>query len=384
MGGNGVVGTLGFTFNNFSLRNLWDRSNWSPIPQGDGQRLSIRAQSTGQAFQSYNFSFNEPWLGGRRPNSFSVAGFFTKYRAVSTADENGVGKFKVLGGTVSWGTTLRFPDDYTVATIALNFQKYDLQNWDSGLFRTDDGSLVSNGSYYNINISQNIARNTIDHPIFPTSGSSISLNFQFTPPYSLFSKLNASNTSLQETFRFLEYHKTKFNAAWYTTIIGKLVLKTQAKFGFLGKYQQGQSFSPFERFQLGGDGLNNQQIGFTGTDIIALRGYETTDLENNLVDNDLVATPIFNKFTLELRYPLSLNPSSTIYGLIFAEGGNAWQSYKDYNPFDIKRSVGAGLRLFLPMFGTLGFDYGIGFDKPGNRSLRTLGKFSIILGFEPE
>ena len=380
--GNGVVGTLGFTFNNFSLRNILNRSSWDPIPQGDAQRLSFRVQSTGRAFQSYNFSFNEPWLGGKKPNSLNMAGFFTNYRSTSTSESED-GRFQILGGSLSLGRRINFPDDYTVATTALNVQRYFLDNWSSGLFRTDDGTIVSNGTYYNINFSQTFARNTLNHPIFPTEGSSLSLNIQFTPPYSLFTS-NSNEDAPQDRFQFLEYHKWKFSGAWYTKVVGKLVLKAQAKFGFLGSYNRNLGTSPFERFQLGGDGLNNQQVGFTGTDIIALRGYETNDLENNLINGALVATPIYDKFTVELRYPLSLNPSATIYGLLFAEGGNAWQSFRDFNPFDLKRSVGAGLRVNLPMFGTLGFDYGIGFDKPGERSLKGLGKFSIILGFEPE
>ena len=189
---------------------------------------------------------------------------------------------------------------------------------------------------------------------------------------------------VEERFRWLEYHKWRFDAEWYTPIAGKLVLKAQAKIGILGFYSRDIGTSPFERFQLGGDGINNQQFGFAGVDIISLRGYEVEDLPANIDQTGVQsATPAFDKFTLELRYPLSLNPSSSIYVLAFAQGGNAWRSLRDFNPFDLRRSVGMGLRVFLPMFGTLGFDYGIGFDKDGN-NLSDLGDFNIILGFEPE
>lgn len=382
--GTGVIGTLGVSFNNFSLRNMFNKASWNPLPQGDGQRLSLRAQSNGSAFQSYNFSFTEPWLGGKRPNSLSVGFFYTRFSDGVSSDASSASRFSILGGSATLGTRLKWPDDNFVSTTTLNLQKYDLQNWDSGLFRTDDGEIVSEGNYYNFSINQTLVRSTLNNPLFPTEGSRVSLSLQFTPPYSLFSKKDVADQTTEEQFKFLEYHKWRFDAEWYTTLVGKLVLKARAKFGFVGRYNNELGISPFERFQLGGDGLSNQQSGFNGTDIISLRGYETTDLEHNLINGELVATPIYDKFTLELRYPLSLNPSSTIYALLFAEGGNSWQSFRDFNPFDIKRSAGFGLRVFLPMFGTLGFDYGIGFDKVGERSLSNLGRFSIILGFEPE
>jgi outer membrane protein insertion porin family len=230
----------------------------------------------------------------------------------------------------------------------------------------------------------------VNNPLFPQEGSSFSLSVQLTPPYSLFSDKNYGDLAVEEKFKWLEYHKWRFQADWYTTIVGKLVFRANIKIGMMGAYNDAIGISPFERFQLGGDGLNNSQLNFyTGTDIIRLRGYEPEDLVNNRVNefnaNDIAPTPIYDKFSLELRYPVSLNPSSTIYVLAFAEGGNAWKKASDFNPFDIKRSAGVGLRVFLPMFGLLGFDYGIGFDKNvGNNNFSDLTKFSIILGFEPE
>ncbi len=387
-GGNRrVIGTLGVSFNNFSLRNIFKKEAWHPLPQGDGQRLSLRAQTNGDFYQSYNLSFTEPWLGGKKPTSFTVAGFYNQFafgnRGTSTRQQ-----FNIIQGSLSLGTRLRWPDDNFVASTAVNIQTLSLQNWISGLFRTDDGSVVAEGNYNNFSIRQTITRSTVNDPIFPKDGSKFQLSVQFTPPYSAFNKdKDYSELPASERFRWLEYHKWRFDAEWYTPIVGKLVLKAQAKIGLLGSYNADIGTSPFERFQLGGDGINNQQFGFAGVDIISLRGYEISDIEAN---RDIrgqttdVATPVFDKFTLELRYPFSLNPSSTIYALVFAQGGNAWRTIGDFNPFDLKRSVGFGLRVFLPMFGTLGFDYGIGFDKAGVRSLNNLGDFNIILGFEPE
>ena len=378
-----VIGTLGVSFNNFSLRNIFNKEAWRPLPMGDGQRLSLRAQTNGDFYQSYNVSFTEPWLGGKKPNSFTMAGFYNRF-AFGTRNTSSYQTFNIIQGSLSIGTRLKWPDDNFISSTAINIQTLSLNNWLQGLFRTDDGGVVSSGSYNNFSIKQTIARSTVSDPIFPRNGSTISLSVQITPPYSLFNNRDYSEDPVEDRFRWLEYHKWRFDAEWYTPIAGKLVLKAQAKIGILGFYSRDIGTSPFERFQLGGDGINNQQFGFAGVDIVSLRGYEVTDLEANIDQTGVQsATPAFDKFTLELRYPLSLNPSSSIYVLAFAQGGNAWRSLRDFNPFDLKRSVGLGLRVFLPMFGTLGFDYGIGFDKQGN-NLSDLGDFNIILGFEPE
>ncbi|NRB47664.1 MAG: outer membrane protein assembly factor BamA [Saprospiraceae bacterium] len=383
-----VIGTLGVSFNNFSLRNMFKGEAWRPLPQGDGQRLSIRAQTNGEFYQSYNVSLTEPWLGGRKPNAFTVAAFYNRFAFTGQS-------FDISQISVSLGTRLRWPDDNFVSSTAVNIQALNLNNWTN--FRTDDGTIVNSGSFNNFSIKQTIARTTVSDPLFPASGSKISLSVQLTPPYSIFNRnANYAEQTPEERFRWLEYHKWRFDAEWYTTLAGgndpssnagKLVLKAQAKIGILGFYNRDIGTSPFERFQVGGDGINNQQFGFAGVDIISLRGYEENQLEANLDPNGTsatVPTPVFDKFTLELRYPLSVNPSSTIYVLAFAQGGNTWRSLRDFNPFDLKRSVGMGLRVFLPMFGTIGFDYGLGFDKPGARTLNNLGDFNIVLGFEPE
>ncbi len=390
-GARQVIGTLGVAFNNFSLRNITNKKAWKPLPMGDGQRLSLRAQTNGDFYQSYNVSFTEPWLGGKKPNALTVSGFYNRFafgqRGTSTYQ-----RFNIIQGSVSLGTRLKWPDDNFISSTALNIQTLSLDNWNRGLFVTDDGQVVTNGNYNNFSIRQTIARSTVSEPIFPRSGSRISLSVQFTLPYSkIFPGLrdrDYSELPPDEKFRWLEYHKWRFDAEWYAPIIGKLTLAAIAKVGILGSYNDAIGTSPFERFQLGGDGINNQQFGFAGVDIISLRGYEVADLENNreipeIPGSRTVATPIFDKFTIELRYPLSLNPSSTIYVHAFVQGGNAWRSIEDFNPFDIKRSAGLGLRVFLPMFGVLGFDYGLGFDK-ADRTFNGMGDFNIVLGFEPE
>ncbi len=386
-GGRGVIGTLGVSFNNFSLRNIFKKEAWSPLPQGDGQRLSLRAQTNGRFYQSYNISFTEPWLGGKKPNSFTVSGFYNRF-AFGTKNTESFQKFVIAGLSVGLGTRLKWPDDNFVSNTTLTVQNFDLNNWGQGIFRTPDGQIVSDGNFYNFSVTQSITRTTVNEPIFPTNGSRISLSLQLTPPYSLFNSRNYGELEVEERFKFLEYHKWRFNAEWYTQLFGKFVLMTSAKIGILGAYNQDIGVAPFERFQIGGDGFANQQFGYyNGVDLISLRGYDENELPNNFQNGVITATPLFDKFTMELRYPLSTNPSATIYLSAFAQGGNAWRSFRDFNPFDIKRSAGMGLRVFLPMFGTLGFDYGFGFDKPdtGVGSIfERFGRFNIILGFEPE
>ncbi len=430
--GRGVIGTLGVSFNNFSVRNIFKKESWSPLPQGDGQRLSVRAQTNGRFYQSYNLSFTEPWLGGKKPNSLSVSSFYTVLSNGLDRESQAYGAFRVLGMTVSLGTRLKWPDDNFVSSTALNFQNLSLdENYTNGngIFRTAENENVRRGKFNNFSLTQTIARSTVNNPLFPQEGSKISLSLQITPPYSsLFKKddfflLNdeekaqiaadvateaaddvsinpETETPLQimdeenaRRFRYLEYHKWRFNGEWYSKLAGKLTLKVGVKMGMIGFYNKAIGTSPFERFQLGGDGLNNQTFGqFVGTDIISIRGYEPNEIEANLVAGSgatPVPTPVFNKFTVELRYPLSLNPNSTIYVLAFAEGGNAYRTIREYNPFELKRSAGMGLRVFLPMFGMLGFDYGVGFDKTVVNGIddgffSQYGNFNVILGFEPE
>ncbi len=384
--GRGVIGTLGVSFNNFSLRNIFKRETWSPLPQGDGQRLSLRAQTNGRFFQSYNASFTEPWLGGKKPNSFTVGGFLTRLTNGQVSTSDSFQKLSITSLSVGLGTRLKWPDDNFVSNTTLTYQILNLDNWATANFGLDDGTFVQNGRFNNISINQTIARSTINEPIFPTSGSRFSLSVQLTPPYSaLFNRdRDPATETPQERFKYVEYHKWRFNAEWFTKLVGNLTLRASAKIGMLGSYRDDLGTSPFERFVLGGDGLANQQGGLLGFDLISLRGYEEEDLPNS--ENGGAA--VFDKFTVELRYPLSLNPSATIYVLSFFEGGNSFRSFRTFNPFDLRRSAGVGVRVFLPMFGTLGFDYGLGFDKlnpdPNASIWSNFGNFNIILGFEPE
>lgn len=378
----GVIGTLGVTFNNFSLRNIKNKEAWNPLPQGDGQRFSIRGQTSGQNFQSYNASFTEPWLGGKRPNSLTVAGFYNRY-AYGFEGSSTYQRLDILQGTVGFGTRLKWPDDNFIFRADVDIQTLRLNNW-SG-FRDDQNRLVTQGIYHNYNVGLTLARNSINDPIFPKTGSLVSLKVQATPPYSWFRDDKFYESSdVQNIYKYVEYVKWRLDAEWYTTLVGKLVLKSSAKIGILDQWSSKTGLSPFERFELGGDGLNNQTFGLNGRDIISLRGYEVSDIMAPFPGG----AGVFNKYTVELRYPISLNPSSTIFVTAFAQGGNAWQSAKDFNPFDLRRSAGLGLRVFLPMFGTLGFDYGFGFDKPAligrTRKWTDYAKFNIVLGFEPD
>jgi len=386
----GLIGTLGVVFNNFSTRNFFKKSSWHPLPQGDGQKLSLRAQTNGRYYQSYNFSFTEPWLGGKRPTSLSVGGIYSLIDNSAYSTTSG-GRLSItrLSGTL--GSQLTWPDDNFAVSASLNLERIRLDDY-LGFYA--GSTPVKNGDFYNISSKFTFIRSTVSDPLFPRSGSRLSLSLQLTPPYSLFrSNWNPDALGVSEKYRWVEYHKWRFDGEWYLNLTGKLVLSFNAKMGILGYYDKKLKAPPFERFVLGGDGLNNQSFTVTGRDIFSLRGYEVEDvkaktIEARLLNQDPEDATIFNKFTMELRYPLSLNPSATMFGALWVQGGNSWNSFKDYNPFELKRAVGVGLRVFLPMFGLLGFDYGIGFDKPwlnsSTTSWKEYAKFSLILGFEPE
>lgn len=388
-GGN-IIGTLGVTFNNFSLRNIFNKEAWSPLPQGDGQRLSLRAQTNGQYYQSYNFSFTEPWLGGKKPNNFSVSGFYTKITNGNLFLTDNVGYMSIAGGALGLGTRLKKPDDNFIFNAALNYQNFKLYKY-PGIFFGPNDEIVSDGLFHNLNLELTIARNTISDPLFPKSGSRISLSSKLTPPYSALGLTkHVADETIEQKFKWLEFHKWRFNADWYTPIVGNLILKTYAKIGMVGHYNSKIGNTPFEKFQVGGSGFNNRQLAFTGNDIISARGYSENEIyfKETTSGRSQIPGSVFNKMGVELRYPVSLNPSSTIYALAFVEGVNAWGRFKDFNPFDLRRSAGLGLRVFLPMFGTLGFDYGIGFDKPNlnpkTNNIWSYGTFNIILGVEPD
>jgi outer membrane protein insertion porin family len=393
-GGIGLTGTLGITFNNFSINNIFNKSTWDPLPSGSGQKLSARIQSNGRAFRSYNASFTEPWLGGKRRNSFTISFFNT--RQANAFDQFGqfcrscgdTSNIKTIGLSVSLGKQLKWPDDYFSLVTSLNFQQYKLKNYAFSGF----GGL-NNGTSTNISLKVGLARYaTQGNPIFPTGGSNFALSAQFTLPYSLMGITQPASNP----YKLPEFHKWRLNAEYYVPIgVAKgaeknkqFILKVAAKYGFIGRYNPDLPVSPFERFQVGDAGLNNS-FALLGFDVIAHRGYPIYNSSNPKVNPDDVTQnqffTIFNKYTMELRYPFSTNPSSTIYGLAFFEAANGWYNFKEYNPFKLRRSAGLGMRFFLPMFGLLGFDYGLGFDKiRAGEPLRSAFKFTFMLGQEPE
>lgn len=380
-GGNRVLGTLGVSFNNFSLRNFFSKDSWQPVPQGDGQRLSLRGQTNGQFFRSLNMSFTEPWLGGKKPNALSVAGSVTQF----SYDPNNVespNKFTMYQVTAGLSTRLRWPDDNFILSGNITFANYKLDAWRQGTFRLPDGGALQDGNYYKQSFKLQLARNSVNNPLFPTAGTLISLSSEFTLPISTLFRSNRdfTKTSPQETYRWLEYHKWRFDFDWYTTIVGKLVFKASTKMGFLGYYNRDIGVGPFERFQLQKNPFQGQNFNaFNGLDLFILRGYEEF-----AIDNSDFPSPILNKMNMELRFPVSTNPQSTIYILAFAEGARTYDRFRDFRPFDLQRSVGAGVRVFLPMFGLLGFDYGIGLDQtPAPQGLND-AVFNFYLGFEPD
>ncbi len=393
----GLTGTLGVTFNNFSSKNIFKKSAWDPLPMGDGQKLSIRFQSNGKAFRSTNFSFTEPWFGGIKRNSLTVSVYNTKFgqtfdQLTGMFDPNAADSryISTTGATVSFGRQLAWPDDFFSLSMGLNYTRYTLKNYAIDPFNLPN---FDNGIVNNLNFRIALQRTSVDQPLFPRTGSTFLLSGQLTPPYSLFDPNFAFK---QNPYELLEYHKWRFNGEWFVPL-GKpagedrnkqFVLKFAAKYGFVGRYNSDLAISPFERFQVGDAGLSNQ-FALLGFDIIAQRGYPVYESSNPKINPDQQSSrqkfTIFNKYAVELRYPLSLAASSTIYALGFFEAANGWYSMKDYNPFKLRRSVGVGMRFFLPMFGLLGFDYGIGLDRlNGTNSLKDAARFTFMLGFEPE
>ncbi|MEZ0005268.1 outer membrane protein insertion porin family [Flavobacterium sp. 28YEA47A] len=380
-GGGGFIGTLGLSFNNFSIRNIFKKDAYTPLPMGDGQKLALRLQGSSY-FQTYSLSFTEPWLGGKKPVQFSGSISHSKQflytGRTSNVDRNK--SFNITSLSVGIAKKLNVPDDYFILSQGISFQYYDLNNYNTGLF------TFGNGNSRNLAYTIGLRRDSrgID-PIFPTFGSEFSISAKFTLPYSLFNGVDYANLKNdpdyqttnssgeivpdqskidQKKFNWLEYYKIKFKADWYTKIYGKFVLRSLGEFGFLGAYNNDRGLVPFERFFLGGDGLANYSLD--GREVIQLRGYPNqslTPLDNKGNQN---GATIYNKFSLELRYPITLKGAASIYALTFLEAGAAYDNFRDYNPFVLQRSAGFGLRVFMPAFGLLGIDFGHGFDPiPG-------------------
>lgn len=363
-GYNRLMLSLGLNLNNFSLKNFFKKEAWRPIPSGDGQKLSFRVQTYGTTYINYGVSFTEPWLGGKKANALSVSVYHSRYKNNYT-DPAGI--FMQTGMSVGIGTRLKWPDDYFTLYNGVNLIHYTLQNY-NGIFDFGTGS----GNFNLVGYNLTFGRNSTSNPIYPRYGSEFILSLEVTPPYSIFNPVDYSkkypDAAQREDamFRWVEFHKWKFKAVMYTEVAEKLVIMTRARFGLLGYYNPAIGITPFQRFCLGGDGLTGS-YNFDGRELIGMRGYANNSLTPGYTNNNMEGGNIFAKYTMELRYPLTLNPSATIYALTFVEAGNCWLGFDKFNPFDLYRSAGIGMRIYLPMFGMLGLDWGYGFDKvPGS------------------
>ena len=356
-GGNSFIGTLGLTFNNFSLRNFLKLKDFKPVPQGDGQTLSIQAQA-GQYFKNYSLSFTEPWLFGTRPTALSVG---LNHSSVHYTDMYGASqKLNIFSASAGLNKLLNWPDNYFSLYTGISFQSYNFSNYPFQFGST----TVNNGNVNNFSFNVGLSRNSAGYdPIFPTTGSNVEASIKFTPPYSLFQKKDYSNMSAQEKYKWMEFFKIKLKADSYTEILGKLVLRSSAEMGFLQGYKKELGAPPFERFYVGGTGLFGGR--FDGRELIPLRGYENASTEGG-TSADI--TPygggtIYSRYAAELRYPISMNQTAKIFALTFAEAGNTWNNFSSFNLFQLKRSVGVGVRVYMGAFGLIGFDFAYGFDK---------------------
>ena len=366
------VGTVGLSFNNFSTYSFFKKEAWRPVPLGDAQQLSIRFQTNGTYYTTLSASFVEPWLTGKKPTSLSISAYFSRqtnsfissYYSVLNNDQY----MEVYGANIGLGTRLKWPDTYFVFYSSLGWQTYELKDWNYYF-------IYSTGKSHNLSLTSTFSRNSTDQSIYPRQGSEFSFTMQVTPPWSLMRK-NASSIdwqskSIQEHFKWIEYNKWTFKGAVYTRLLGDLVLMTRAHFGYLGYYNRNWGYSPFEGFIVGGDGMSGYNT--YGSEVIGLRGYENYSLTPYI--NGAYAGNVYDKFTVELRYPLVMQPSSTIYALAFLEAGNCWSDIHSFNPFQVKRSAGIGLRVFLPIVGLLGIDWGYGFDATSDKS-----QFHFVIG----
>jgi outer membrane protein insertion porin family len=428
-GANMFVGTVGLKFSNFSVRNIFNKEAWRPLPTGDGQTLSVHFQTSGKFYKSYSLSFIEPWLGGKKPNSLSISlshqkvnysansyynsysspygyGGYSPYGYGSYYSPYGYGGYSPYGYgygsyygydygssysydnsteddqiqittalALGYGYRLSWPDDYFTMYHEVSYEHYKLQNMSGYYYFLNDNSGNGSGQFNNFSIKTVFGRNSVDNPLYSRHGSNFSLSLQLTPPYSLLNGKDYSDPKMssEERYKWIEFHKWMFKGAWYTPVSknNNLVLHTKFEYGFLGYYDKNRR-SPYERFRVGGSGMSGYNL--YGSEIVALRGYKDYSLSNYYGSN------IYNKLTMELRYPVTLKPSATIYVLSFLEAGNAWDEYKDYNPFNLHRSAGAGVRIFLPMFGLMGIDWGYGFDAVNGDMSNAGSQFHFVIG----
>ena len=375
-GSNMFVGSVGVQLNNVSLKNFFKGSEWRPYPHGQNQQLAIRGQTKGSYYKAISLNFTEPWLGGKKPNSLTVGLYYSDETDAYYAWQSGNRHFRTIGVSVGIGRRLSWPDRYFTIYNEISYQAYNLKDWSS--------FLVTNGTSNIFALKTVLARNSVDSPIYPRTGSEFSLSLTLTPPYSLFQKnVDYADPNLPDykRYKWIEYHKWQFKAQWYYPLTNnnKLVLMARAEMGYLGSYNKNKP-SPFEGFDVGGDGMSGYNV--YGVEIVGLRGYENSALTpyTYTADGRADYARAYNKYTMEIRYPFILKPSSTIYGLVFAEGGNAFKSWKEFDPFLIKRSIGVGARIYLPIVGMLGIDWGYGFDKAVGQTERSGSQVHFIIG----
>jgi len=377
-----LVGTVGVRFNNFAIRNFFKWNEWRPYPSGDGQSLQIRAQSNGRVYQSYNVSFIEPWLGGKKPNTLSISAFRSLMTDGKKKGDEDRQSMIIDGASVGFGKRLEWPDNYFSVYYEGSYQRYSLNKYEMYQF------LFKNGTANLATLSARITRFSAGpNTIFPRTGSTFSLSLQATPPYSAISGKNFAGASDEEKYRWIEFYKAVFKADYYMPLDNeqKLILNAKAAFGYLGFYNKDIGPSPFENFYLGGDGMTG--YSFYGREVISLRGYTNGSLTPRIdkIEDGIIrrveSGNVYSKLTMELRYPISLNPQATIYALAFLEAGKAWYDFRDFNPFKMNRSAGIGLRANLPMFGLLGIDWGYGFDSPVYGTSEDAGsQFHFVIG----
>lgn len=370
--GNGMfVGTVGLRLANFAVGRMFEKDAWTPLPTGDNQTLTLRGQTNGSYYKAVSASFTEPWLGGKKPISFTTSLYYTHQNNAYYAWQTGTMTMQVLGASVGIGQRLKWPDNYFTLYNSIDMQQYILDNW-TGQFMFSDG--VSN----NLSTKIVLGRNSTDQPIYPRRGSEFSLGLQITPPYSLLNGKDYKDPNMKDSERYhwIEYHKWTFRTAWFTSVVGDLVLAFKGQFGYLGYFNKDLGYSPFEGFDVGGDGMSGYSL--YGIEVVGLRGYENSSLTPTY--NGARVANVYDKFALEIRFPFVLQPQSTIYGLVFLEAGNAWTHLKDFSPFSVRRSAGAGVRIMLPMIGLLGIDWGYGFDKVPGSNEPSGGHFHFLIG----
>ncbi len=368
-GSGTFVGSVGITFNNLSLKNVFKKGAWRPYPMGQNQRLSISAQTNGTYYKAFSFSFTDPWLGGKKPNSFTLSAHISEQNNAYYVWQTSTMHFRTYGVALGLGKRLTWPDPYFTLYGEASYERYDLKNWSS--------FIMTNGAANLFSLKLVVSRNSVDQPIYPRRGSEITFSVQATPPYSSWDGKDYSDPKMsdKERYKWIEFHKWQLKGQWFQALTSNqnLVLMLRAEMGYLGHYNK-YKVSPFERFEVGGDGMSGYNI--YGIDIISMRGYEDGALDP--VDD--YYSVAYNKYTAELRYPVILKPSSQIYVLGFLEGGNAFRSWKEFSPFKIKRSAGVGVRLYLPVVGMLGIDWGYGFDAPAGQTKKSGSQFHFVMG----